>query len=82
MIPERVKNGHFRHGQIVTACLVSLAHGAGDHGQQDDGVDDSAGESVGSTTNEVSNPPASARHLTFFFETEFCSCCPGWSTVM
>lgn len=29
-IPERVKNGHFRHGQIVTACLVSLAHGAGD----------------------------------------------------
>lgn len=29
-IPERVKNEHFRHGQIVTACLVSLAHGAGD----------------------------------------------------
>ncbi|WP_144791184.1 inorganic phosphate transporter [Corynebacterium singulare] len=29
-IPERVKNEHFRHGQIVTACLVSLAHGTGD----------------------------------------------------
>lgn len=29
-IPERIKNEHFRHGQIVTACLVSLAHGAGD----------------------------------------------------
>ncbi|MDN6237013.1 MAG: inorganic phosphate transporter, partial [Corynebacterium flavescens] len=29
-IPHRVKNEHFRHGQIVTACLVSLAHGAGD----------------------------------------------------
>lgn len=29
-IPDRVKNEHFRHGQIVTACLVSLAHGAGD----------------------------------------------------
>ena len=29
-IPERVKNEHFRHGQIVTACLVSMAHGAGD----------------------------------------------------
>lgn len=29
-IPERVKNEHFRHGQIITACLVSLAHGAGD----------------------------------------------------
>ena len=29
-IPERVKNEHFRHGQIVTSCLVSLAHGAGD----------------------------------------------------
>lgn len=29
-IPTKVKNEHFRHGQIVTACLVSLAHGAGD----------------------------------------------------
>ena len=29
-IPEKVKNEHFRHGQIVTACLVSLAHGTGD----------------------------------------------------
>lgn len=29
-IPDDVKNEHFRHGQIVTACLVSLAHGAGD----------------------------------------------------
>ncbi|AHI22441.1 inorganic phosphate transporter [Corynebacterium vitaeruminis] len=29
-IPSKVKNEHFRHGQIVTACLVSLAHGAGD----------------------------------------------------
>ena len=29
-IPNKVKNEHFRHGQIVTACLVSLAHGAGD----------------------------------------------------
>ncbi|MDO5031145.1 inorganic phosphate transporter [Corynebacterium sp.] len=29
-IPDRVKNEHFRHGQVVTACLVSLAHGAGD----------------------------------------------------
>lgn len=29
-IPDNVKNEHFRHGQIVTACLVSLAHGAGD----------------------------------------------------
>lgn len=29
-IPARVKNEHFRHGQIVTASLVSLAHGAGD----------------------------------------------------
>ncbi|WP_293769119.1 inorganic phosphate transporter [uncultured Corynebacterium sp.] len=29
-IPDCVKNEHFRHGQIVTACLVSLAHGAGD----------------------------------------------------
>ena len=30
IIPTKVKNEHFRHGQIVTACLVSLAHGAGD----------------------------------------------------
>lgn len=29
-IPHGVKNEHFRHGQIVTASLVSLAHGAGD----------------------------------------------------
>ncbi len=29
-IPHRVKNEHFRHGQVVTASLVSLAHGAGD----------------------------------------------------
>ena len=29
-IPEKVKNEHFRHGQVVTACLVSLAHGTGD----------------------------------------------------
>ena len=29
-IPNKEKNEHFRHGQIVTACLVSLAHGAGD----------------------------------------------------
>ncbi|AKK02466.1 inorganic phosphate transporter [Corynebacterium epidermidicanis] len=29
-IPNKIKNEHFRHGQIVTACLVSLAHGAGD----------------------------------------------------
>lgn len=29
-IPSKVKNEHFRHGQIVTACLVSLAHGTGD----------------------------------------------------
>ena len=29
-IPDKVKNEHFRHGQIVTACLVSLAHGTGD----------------------------------------------------
>ena len=29
-IPNKAKNEHFRHGQIVTACLVSLAHGAGD----------------------------------------------------
>lgn len=29
-IPAKVKNEHFRHGQIVTACLVSLAHGSGD----------------------------------------------------
>lgn len=29
-IPDKTKNEHFRHGQIVTACLVSLAHGAGD----------------------------------------------------
>lgn len=29
-LPDRVKNEHFRHGQIITAGLVSLAHGAGD----------------------------------------------------
>ncbi|KAB3523009.1 inorganic phosphate transporter [Corynebacterium sp. zg254] len=29
-IPSKVKNEHFRHGQIATASLVSLAHGAGD----------------------------------------------------
>lgn len=29
-IPSKVKNEHFRHGQIVTASLMSLAHGAGD----------------------------------------------------
>lgn len=29
-LPEHRKVAHFRHGQIVTACLVSLAHGAGD----------------------------------------------------
>ncbi|MDD7384224.1 MAG: inorganic phosphate transporter [Actinomycetaceae bacterium] len=29
-IPEKQKATHFRHGQVITACLVSLAHGAGD----------------------------------------------------
>lgn len=29
-IPHGRKNTHFRHGQVITACLVSLAHGAGD----------------------------------------------------
>lgn len=29
-IPNKLKNEHFRHGQIVTACLVSLAHGSSD----------------------------------------------------
>lgn len=29
-IPNNRKEGHFRHGQIITACLVSLAHGAAD----------------------------------------------------
>lgn len=29
-IPSKVKNEHFRHVQIVTASLMSLAHGAGD----------------------------------------------------
>ncbi|MBC2681830.1 inorganic phosphate transporter [Corynebacterium sp. 4HC-13] len=29
-IPSNVKNEHFRHGQIITASLMSLAHGAGD----------------------------------------------------
>lgn len=30
IIPAKRKNEHFRHGQIITACLVSLAHGTGD----------------------------------------------------
>ncbi|NMW64242.1 inorganic phosphate transporter [Mobiluncus mulieris] len=29
-IPNRRKVEHFRHGQIITASLISLAHGAGD----------------------------------------------------
>lgn len=29
-IPAKTKVEHFRHGQIVTACLVSLAHGSSD----------------------------------------------------
>ena len=29
-IPANRKETHFRHGQTITACLVSLAHGAGD----------------------------------------------------
>ncbi|AIT61005.1 inorganic phosphate transporter [Corynebacterium doosanense] len=29
-IPNKLKNDHFRHGQVVTACLVSLAHGSSD----------------------------------------------------
>lgn len=29
-IPKERKASHFRHGQVITACLVSLAHGAGD----------------------------------------------------
>ena len=29
-IPQENKVAHFRYGQVITACLVSLAHGAGD----------------------------------------------------
>lgn len=29
-IRHRQKNEHFRHGQVITACLVSLAHGSSD----------------------------------------------------
>ncbi len=54
-LPRGPKNEHFRHGQIVTACLVSLAHGAGD-AQKTMGVIFLALVASGSATGEERIP--------------------------